>query len=278
MDNKVKYVVKYVVTHPGKAHRDDFLSCCLAMAHEGRALCVQRREPLPGELADPNVLVLDVGGIHDPTLRNFDHHQLMAEERECALSLWARAVGLEEALKTTSWYEWTRDMDSAGPNRTAQRHKLPRFPFETLSPVEGALLGMFETHTCVSDRDGLARMMHRVGKGILDRAQEVKESLYETRSKMRVEKVGGVPLMVFEGVLGPGANQILEEMELAGSVSHDDRGHGWTLYRFNDHPALNFAVLEGDPRVTFAHRGGFIAKTTPMEVADALRLVQEALT
>lgn len=70
--------VRLVVTHPGVFHADDVIAvallACLTSGTENDA--VQRRVPTVEELEDPTVLVLDVGGRHNPSLRNFDHHQV----------------------------------------------------------------------------------------------------------------------------------------------------------------------------------------------------------
>ena len=68
-------IAKTIVTHPGQAHRDEFLACCLLIA-AGEADCVERRDPTDGDLHNPLVIVLDQGKEHDPAMLNFDHHQL----------------------------------------------------------------------------------------------------------------------------------------------------------------------------------------------------------
>ena len=52
-----------------------------------------------------------------------------------------------------------------------------------------------------------------------------------------------------------------EGYNIAASVTPDDRGSGYTLYRYADDPRIDFAKLAGRPEITFAHAGGFIAKT-----------------
>ncbi len=49
-----------IITHPGGAHKDDFLACCL-LAYQCRAP-ISRREPEPADLDDPHTAVIDVGG------------------------------------------------------------------------------------------------------------------------------------------------------------------------------------------------------------------------
>ena len=66
-------IPQLIVTHPGGAHKDDFLACCLLAHLHGSP--IQRREPTSEDLANPSICVVDVGGEHDAQLNNFDHHQ-----------------------------------------------------------------------------------------------------------------------------------------------------------------------------------------------------------
>ena len=66
--------VETIVTHAGVFHADDV--CAVAWLRiVGVEAGLARRVPSTEELADPNVLVVDVGGRHEPSLSNFDHHQ-----------------------------------------------------------------------------------------------------------------------------------------------------------------------------------------------------------
>lgn len=91
--------INRIITHAGQAHRDDFLSVCLALAYLARcgqkALpSVERRNPTAEDLQDPDVMVLDVGGELSVAKNNFDHHQLAPEEGECTLTLLNRLRGV----------------------------------------------------------------------------------------------------------------------------------------------------------------------------------------
>lgn len=65
---------KKIVTHPGLFHADDV--CAIAWLRVcGVTAPVERRNPGVEDLNDPEILVVDVGGEHDPARGNFDHHQ-----------------------------------------------------------------------------------------------------------------------------------------------------------------------------------------------------------
>jgi len=64
----------------------------------------------------------------------------------------------------------------------------------------------------------------------------------------------------------------------AGIISPATRHAGWRFYRVADHPNLDFSRLEGDPRVAFAHKNGFLAETfEPLETEEMIELIQKAL-
>lgn len=48
-------------------------------------------------------------------------------------------------------------------------------------------------------------------------------------------------------------------------ATHDDRGDGWMLYRYDDCPLVDFTKIKEHPDITFAHKGGFIAKTLSLQ-------------
>jgi len=52
--------INKIIVHAGKAHRDDFMSVCFLLAMDPSAQ-VERRDPTPEELEDPNIWVVDVG-------------------------------------------------------------------------------------------------------------------------------------------------------------------------------------------------------------------------
>lgn len=68
--------INKVVTHPGIHHADDALAVALLYMDLGYdALSVERRVPTPEDLANPEVAVVDIGGVFDPESHNYDHHQ-----------------------------------------------------------------------------------------------------------------------------------------------------------------------------------------------------------
>lgn len=64
-----------IVTHDGTFHADE-ISGISMLSHYGYASAIERKGHVSSEeLNDPDVIILDVGRVYDPVLRNFDHHQ-----------------------------------------------------------------------------------------------------------------------------------------------------------------------------------------------------------
>ena len=62
------------------------------------------------------------------------------------------------------------------------------------------------------------------------------------------------------------------------SVTYDGRGEGWRLARLNDATGVDFSKLEGDEKIKFAHKTGFIAKTKQrIPVNEVMKLVETAI-
>jgi len=167
-----KKTPKYIVVHPGQAHRDEVIACGIAMALHG-PLTIFRRDPTESEMEDPDVLVLDVGGKLEPDKGNFDHHQLPRDAAPaCAYTLYAESVGLANVLKLRKWYEIGAMLDSKGPFATAKSLGLEKFPFElTAGPIEGQFMMMFEKETVIQPLDLLG-----IGRKVADvelRAEQV---------------------------------------------------------------------------------------------------------
>lgn len=276
--------MRYIVTHPGQAHRDDFLAVCLLLGHHNCVAPVFRREPTTEELEDPEVWVLDVGQRHEPAKHNFDHHQ-PAIEGSCAFSLLAEALGHAPLFELQAWYRHTVLLDSCGPVAAARALGLSDIPQELESPLEKALLGLLggyselivdttsastkilDSMRCIGlhlIRDG---ELFAVAFGSIDKVQSGPLPGLFTRGQCRLTHTA---LERYRKVEAPQA---------AFYVAASDRpGESWMLFRFADHPRIDFLRIQGDPRVVFAHPVGFVAKLRVGATAEeALELVVQAV-
>ena len=107
---------------------DDIMSCAIAYAfgvpHDAP---IERRNPTPDELDSDKVLVMDVGGVHDPARLDFDHHQRAAtDEPKGAFRLLAEWLGADAELRVLCpWYTAWNYIDVCGTARTAAMFGAP---------------------------------------------------------------------------------------------------------------------------------------------------------
>ena len=150
-----------------EGHEEATIEKALNEACEG--IVIERRDPTDEEIANPRILVLDVGGHYRPELNDFDHHQFPKGTKESAMSLYATSVGLpngafdgiteyepdsekypvdslasflEEAFP---WFRTRVAVDACGPFATAKESGVEWGTIEKfLGPLEDVILKIFE--------------------------------------------------------------------------------------------------------------------------------------
>ncbi len=284
-------MVHTILTHPGSAHKDDLLAVCVLIARHG--VPVVRREPTATEIDDPTVVVVDIGGVHDPERMSFDHHQFPREHAPtCALSLVLSHLGLyDDATRFCEWLEPAEWFDSRGPQKTAAWLGVPRKAIAQLnSPIDITLLRRFGQTTTLSAGDPLYEMMRWVGQDLLDYLRVAREridfvaihaqrwaipqgdSVIEAVFLPRTEPLADEPsLAVSSYIRAEGL-----ESTIAAIIYPDRRGGGYGMSRFEDHPKLDFSQVEDQPDVAFAHKSGFMCKTSATDEGRLRELIVEA--
>lgn len=286
---------KKIVTHPGDAHRDEFLACCflLGSLSDGDAakIEIERRNPTEEDLCDPRVLVLDQGRLLEPISLNFDHHQLPREaEPTCSLTLVLQMSGanLELTRKIFPWLRFTEILDSKGPTVAAAHLGCSRDAMlQTMSPIEVTVLRKFQAKTKLNAWDPLFVFMYELGSEKLRYLRDVEWRLRNLLSFGRWHELGDVT--VFDAThVDPKADPTMglelflqdQPQEAAVTLTREnpDRGDGFVLFRRNDHPRIDFSRVEKDPRVRFAHKQGFLAATEGgLETWQLLDIVTNAI-
>ena len=276
--------IKLIVTHPGGAHKDDFLACCL-LAHLHKAP-IERRDPTDEDLAGAATCVVDVGGVHDAQLNNFDHHQFPRDVPPlCALSLVLQNLGIyEDALSFCAWLRPAEWLDTLGPNETAKLMGIPRAAFSELnSPIDISLLNRFANCTKLGPDDTIYQVMSMVGEDILNYVRSLRERLdfLKQHCKWWTIETDGDPIQavfleqsdVIANDPSFGLYAFIAEQEKTDEVHAlvypDRRGSGFGLTRYEDCQRLNFSNIENQDGVRFAHKRGFVAK---VETTDPDRL------
>jgi hypothetical protein len=282
--------INRIITHPGGAHKDDVLAVCVLIALHRAP--VERRNPSPEELADPAVAIVDVGGEHAPERSNFDHHHFSREHPPtCALSLVLDSMGLyQDALQFCDWLEVAEWFDSRGPNKTAQFLGVPRRAISQLnSPIDVTLLRRFAKSASLGPGETLYEYMGFVGADLLEYLRLVRERIaFAKKHCVRWEVQAGDE--VIQAVFLPRTDSLPDEpsntvatliraeelKDIAAMVYPDRRGDGYGLQRYEDHPRLDFSLVEDQEDVHFAHKSGFVCKTTALEPERLQELLRSA--
>jgi hypothetical protein len=283
-----------ILTHPGSAHKDEFLACCVLLA---TTPCpILRREPTEADLADPAIAVVDVGHRHEPALNNFDHHQLPADAAPtCALSLVLQHLGLyADARAFCEWLEPAEWFDCRGPNVTAKWLGVERdIVGKMQSPIDGTLLRRFAAARQLSSGDPLWQIMHFVGTDLLDYVRYLRTRLTFIAQHAQVWTLDGLtlsaessqtPSVVFLPRTEPlpedpsaGLDRYVQEQGLddrvVAVIAPDRRSNGYGLSRHRDHPRLDFTRIKSEPDVHFTHQRGFVAKTSASDPQRLRRLL-----
>jgi hypothetical protein len=280
--------VKLIVTHPGGAHKDDFLACSVLVATYG--VPIERRDPTEADLADPDVCVVDVGHEHDPVKRNFDHHQFPRDHvPTCALSLVFQYLDLyEDAKEFYDWLEPAEWFDCRGPKDTAIFLGVERDIINKLnSPIDGTLIRRFALNQRIEPDQALWEIMKLIGSDMLDFLKTLRSRIEFVGQHAELWEIGH-PNGNFKVVFLPRTEPLPEEPsmgiiryteeqgldeEVVGLVYPDRRGQGYGLSRYKDHPNLEFTKIEAEADVHFAHKKGFVAKSSATEVVRLKELL-----
>lgn len=284
--------LKYILTHPGGAHKDDFLACSLLVAEHGAKIV--RRDPTETELADPEIAVIDVGHRHEPDRLNFDHHQFPHDhEPTCSLSLVLRHLDLyEDARSFCDWLEPAEWLDARGPGETAQWMGVDRKVInQFVSPMDITLLRRFAHETELHPGNVIWEMMKLIGEDLAQFIRGLRERLDFIAAHSERWTIDG-PHGEFEALFlrrtdplpkepSMGMERYVERLgmndRMVALVYPDRRGDGYGLSRYRDHQDVNFTRIESESDVHFAHARGFVAKSSATEVGrlkELLRLAQ----
>jgi len=252
-----------IITHPGKAHFDEFLAISLVLAvhgktEEGIDFIIERRDPDTADLDDPNTWVIDVGGRYEPDKKNFDHHQDL--DLGGSFVLVADYLGISDRLKNMSWWSFKDRMDRFGPVNVAREFGVKSL-IETYSPFEAWFLTLFEKNP-----SSVRHFMYKFGVYIIDQADLLTRRLVFWDKCERIE-IKGKTVLVGLTEDSSGLDDYCRSLSTNPvdiAISYDRRGKGWRLYRIDtpsNNRSVDFTRIESYDEILFAHKNGFIAKT-----------------
>ena len=284
-------MIHTIITHPGGAHKDDFLACAVLLSQH--AVSIFRRDPTEAELENPEVAVVDIGHQHQPKLNNFDHHQFPRDaDPSCALSLVLQNLGIyEDAKEFCAWLETAEWFDCRGPNDTADWLGVDRDAMAKLnSPLDVTLFKAFARQSEHHAGEPVWEMMKMIGMDLVDYVTGLRrrmdavakvEEVWELGNEKGGKKIAFVPrtdplIADASGGLAWRVKELGLEEEVVAMVYPDSRGKGYGMRRYNDSPALDFSQLAEEPDVHFTHNRGFIAKTSCTDIRRLQELLEIA--
>lgn len=283
--------VNTILTHPGRAHKDEFLACSVLAAHY--EVPIIRRNPTDADLQTPSTCVVDVGGEHDSIANNFDHHQFPKEHPPtCSLSLILQDLGLYDQTKEfCNWLELTEWLDCRGSVDTAKWLGISPNVFPRLnSPIDITLLRRFANETHLRPGDVVWEIMRMIGRDLLDYVKNLESRIAYIEKNSELWMLhenaccfGVLYLPRRDGVYHDPSSGIEffiqrqgKEAIIAALIYPDRRGEGYSLCRYNDDQRLDFTLIEQETDVHFVHARGFIAKTKTTDIHRLKALVRQA--
>jgi Uncharacterised protein family (UPF0160) len=284
-------MIHTIITHPGSAHKDDFLACCLLVAVHG--VPIVRREPTQADLDDAQICVVDVGGVHDEAMMNFDHHQFAADSPPiCALSLVMKHLGVyENARLFCDWLEPVEMFDTRGPVKTAEWLGISRDSLGKLqSTIDVTILRRFAFCHRLEKGNLIWELMQVIGNDLLYYLRTMAEKLEVLSENLEfwdIEKEGEVFSAVFlarsesmvddpSGGMSRYLKSIGRDQDVVAMIYPDRRGSGYGLSRNNDNERLNFTQIQEYDDVHFAHPRGFVAKTSATSIERLRELLNDS--
>lgn len=267
-----------IVTHNGNAHADEFLAVCLALAVHGMVPVERTREPAPEDLANPQVMVFDIGQRYEPESSNFDHHH--DTSLPSTLQLAAKALGLHETLSTQGWYSVIDYADCKGPQKVGEVFGIGKSDVIAFdNPIATALIAQFGRCEGAVPPEFLTQMKS-IGEDIIRRNQRYADD-YKKAPSLPIQEVDGVRYIVNDQNLGYALEDYACQHGVDVLVRSDDgrrsgKEGGWGFKRVLDSKHIDFTRLREHPdfvrKNSFVHGTGFMARTTnpDCDIADVI--------
>lgn len=280
-----------ILTHPGGAHKDEFLACSVLLALH--PVPVVRREPTADDLNNATICVVDVGHRHEPALNNFDHHQLPKDHPPtCSLSLVLQHLDLyEDARQFCDWLEPAEWFDCRGLVTTAQWLGAdPDTVSKLISPIDITLLRRFALAKQITEGQPLWEVMRMIGEDLLNYVKSMRarlDHIGQHAALWEIDLAGKPATILFLPRTEPlpdepslGLDQYIASRglteQMVGTVYPDRRSTGYGLSRYQDNARLDFTRLAGQPDVHFTHARGFVAKTSAADIPRLKQLISQA--
>ena len=252
-----------IVTHPGSAHKDDFLAVCVLLATL-KDVEVFRREPTAADLDDLDTYVVDVGFECAPERHNFDHHH--NHSLPCAFHLVMQHLGHPASAMTMfGWYPHMSMMDVRGPYRTAEHLGVDSSVlFATSSPIDGYIISTFGNVDSLRPGDALFKLMKSLGKDMISLIERKAKRLERLKEEARV-----LPVKHLKVVLSEKTNsrklaielylRSLDDESIVIRSTPSTQGEARELILIDDNVIDDFLFIEVVPYILFVHDRGLFS-------------------
>jgi hypothetical protein len=278
-----------IVTHNGKAHRDEYLACCVIMYdayRKGQLTYIERRMCGESDLMCRDTWVVDTGGEWDPDFLNFDHHQDDPELGSvCSFDLVMRHIMGKTAFEAFSacspWVKLTALHDTAGGAAAASAFGIDTKTYvATRSPIEKAMLSAFGEVAVIHPETPLAYCMRETGRLVVTEAEEISIGMADRISAAAPPfMVAGLRVWDVRSAWGDNDHVSLAAVNHAASqrsvdvvVGCNQRSGGASLYRTAWATAkMDLSCIRDMTGVKFVHKNGFYAVISGEVGDDGLR-------
>lgn len=271
-----------IFVHGGMAHVDEILAVALLWLLKPELVGVlpQRVLELPPDFRRGFDWALDIGRELSPRCQIYDHHQDGSPDGECAASLLVKRLdpGFYEYLDrdprpgTPSGFKTIRLVDTKGPH--AFKKEFGLLPGDMIRPY------LCETFANPEGMAGVMSFMYGMVSFWFAKYQEDEALTEEAKHTVLMSLTQDAVLIATNKpkILGAVARMLnWGEQDPAITVSWDDRGEGYSLFRRGDNPRVDFTRCTGDD-ISFAHKGGFILKTrTRVSKERLVELINQAI-
>ena len=278
-----------IITHPGSAHLDDFLSCCLVINKSKDITKIKRKEPDPSEVKDPNIWKLDVGEIHDPAKKCFDHHQKGMGE-ECTLSLLLKHWGAWSiANEVHRWLKYVVIKDASGPLEVIKQLEISYTIMGVLdSFVQRTILDHFREQRVIKKGHLLFSLMEIIGNHFFELIDEYTTTLEEVNKKIEFEIIEGVQTVLCPDILGHSSTLVRIIKDKMREKWPDLRG-GIAVYpnkrvkgsiaikRFENDPRVDFTRISDYEKVIYSHPEGFFISVEQIPEELLKKYIKDAI-
>lgn len=249
-----------IVVHDGRAHADDFLAACVCRHRLG--FPVYRQACDESMLEDPSVWILDQGRRFEPSLRNFDHHQI--NEETCSFTM------VLDHFYGPSYREYMPNLryveifDSYGPKRAAEFAGIREDSLDLVtSPIHTSLLKTFSKIEG-EVKSPFVELMGQLGEEICHQIEIKEELIWILSNQATMFEYDGIRILDTTACMMPdgmGHDHLPTKMWCKRNgldpeviLNIDSRGNGYRMVSINT-DSLRFVP---NPKSTFTHNSGFL--------------------